>query len=296
MAENDQSAPFEILMPKAWSAPVIFNSPHSGRLYDPAFLDQSRLSLFQLRRSEDSYVDELFLGCLDEGAPMLRVHTPRSFVDLNREPFELDPRMFFGPLPGYVNTTSPRVAGGLGTIPRIVAEGSEIYRGRLHFTEVQARVEGVYFPYHRALAALVQQTLKRSDSMLLIDCHSMPSSAISHLAPAEGGALDVVLGDRFGASCSEELTVFVEEILQGHGLRTVRNKPYAGGFITKTHGAPHAGQHALQIELNRALYLDETTLEKSEDFEGLRRTLGQFLRQLVPAIEGLLALPRLAAE
>jgi N-formylglutamate amidohydrolase len=296
MANHLQAKPFEILAPAIWSAPVIFNSPHSGRRYDPAFLRLTRLSPAALRKSEDCYIDELFMGCVRHGAPLLRAHAPRSFVDLNREPYELDPRMFAATLPGYVNSISPRVAGGLGTIPRVVAEGEEIYRGRLQFAEVQARIETIYFPYHRTLSALVGEVLKKNDSMLLVDCHSMPSSALGHIMPSGGPAVDVVLGDRFGASCDEGLTALIEELLTAQGLRTLRNKPYAGGFITQTHGAPHLGRHALQIELNRALYLNESTLEKSAGFGALRKSLEQVIGKLLPELEGRFAPRRLAAE
>lgn len=296
MADLEQAKPFEILAPPVWSAPVIFNSPHSGRRYDEAFLRLVRLSPAGLRKSEDCYIDELFMGCVDHGAPLLRAHAPRSFVDLNREPYELDPRMFAAQLPGYVNTTSPRVAGGLGTIPRVVAEGEEIYRGRLQFADAQTRIEQIYFPYHRTLAALVDEVLKKNGSMLLVDCHSMPSSALSHIVSTSAASVDVVLGDRFGASCDEELTALVEDLLTGHGLRTVRNKPYAGGFITQSHGAPLHGRHALQIELNRSLYLNETNLEKTAGFAHLRQTLDRVIATLLPELEQRFAPQRLAAE
>lgn len=296
MADHPPAKPFEILAPAAWSAPVVFNSPHSGRYYEEDFLRLTRLSPTALRKSEDCYIDELFMGCLDHGAPMLRAHAPRSYIDLNREPYELDPRMFLGDLPGYANTTSPRVAGGLGTIPRVVAEGEDIYRGRLSFAEALARIERIYLPYHRTLAALVEEVLKKNGEVLLVDCHSMPSSAMTHIVPANSGPIDVVLGDRFGAACNEELTGFVEELLAGHGLRVLRNKPYAGGFITHSHGAPMNGRHALQIEINRALYLNETTLEKTKGFLPLRHTLTSVIAKLLAGMEARFVPQKLAAE
>jgi len=274
----------------------VFNSPHSGRWYGEEFLRLTRLDPVALRKSEDCYVDELFIGCLAHGAPMLRAHAPRSYVDLNREPYELDPRMFEGDLPGYVNTTSPRVAGGLGTIPRVVAEGEDIYRGRLGFSEALSRIERIYLPYHRTLAALVDEVQRNNGAMLLVDCHSMPSSALAHVAPEACGAVDVVLGDRFGVSCDERVTCLVETHLVAHGLCVIRNKPYAGGFITHTHGAPAHGRHALQIEINRALYLDETTLEKSQDFLALQQALTSVIAGLLPEVEAKLSPRRLAAE
>ncbi|MBC8038385.1 MAG: N-formylglutamate amidohydrolase [Rhizobiales bacterium] len=296
MADHTPARPFDILTPVVWSAPVVFNSPHSGRWYGEDFLRLTRLSPTALRKSEDCYVDELFMGCLEHGAPMLRAHAPRSYVDLNREPYELDPRMFQGELPGYVNTTSPRVAGGLGTIPRIVAEGEEIYRGRLGFAEALSRINRIYLPYHRTLAALVDEVQKNNGAMLLVDCHSMPSSALASFAPAAFGPVDIVLGDRFGVSCDEDVTCMVEKHLVAQGLTVLRNKPYAGGFITHTHGAPAHGRHALQIEINRALYLNETTLEKTPEFPPLQKALTAMIAGLLPEIEARFVPRRLAAE
>ena len=267
-----------------------------GPQFPPHFLRQSRLPLNVLRKSEDCYIDELFMSCVGHGAPMLRALAPRSFIDLNREPYELDPRMFSTELPGYVNTGSPRVAGGLGTIPRIVSEGEEIYRGRIEFAEARRRIEQIYIPYHRTLTALANAVMAKAGEVLLIDCHSMPASATAHVVPPATGAIDVVLGDRFGASCSEELSAFIEERLKAQGLRVLRNKPYAGGFITQNHGAPHRGQHAVQIEINRSLYMDETTLEKTGNFETLTCTLSSVIGELLRHVEERFSLRKLAAE
>ena len=288
--------PFEILSPEEWTAPAVFNSPHSGRDFPEDFLRQSRLPRHTLRKSEDCFVDELFLSCVAHGAPMLRARVPRSYIDLNREPYELDPRMFSGELPGYANTSSPRVAGGLGTIPRIVSEGEEIYRGRIDFGEARRRIEQVYLPYHRTLSALTNAVLSKAGEVLLVDCHSMPASASTHVAPQVTGGVDVVLGDRFGASCGEEISGFVEDHLRSSGLRVLRNKPYAGGFITQNHGAPHRGQHALQIEINRSLYMNEATLEKTSGFHEIRAILETLSGALLPYLEQHFTPRRLAAE
>ena len=293
---SDPRPPFEILSPEEWTAPAVFNSPHSGRDFPADFLRLTRLPSLSLRKSEDCYVDELFLSCVGHGAPMLRARVPRSYIDLNREPYELDPRMFSGELPGYANTGSPRVAGGLGTIPRIVSEGEEIYRGRIDFGEARKRIEQIYLPYHRTLSALTNAVLSKVGEVLLVDCHSMPASASAHVAPQVSGGVDVVLGDRFGASCAEDISGFVEDELRRHGLRVLRNKPYAGGFITQNHGAPHRGQHALQIEINRSLYMNESTLEKTSDFLNLRAVLDQLVGALLPYLEQRFAPQQLAAE
>ena len=296
MWNTEQTIGFEILPPVVWSAPAVFNSPHSGRQFSKAFLRQSRLPLSALRKSEDCYIDELFMACVEHGAPMLRALAPRSYIDLNREPYELDPRMFSGDLPGYVNTSSPRVAGGLGTIPRIVSEGEDIYRGRIDFAEARHRIEHIYVPYHRTLSALVNEVMTKGGEVLLVDCHSMPASATAHVAPPVTGAVDVVLGDRFGSSCAEDISGFVEQRLQAHGLRVLRNKPYAGGFITQNHGAPHKGQHALQIEINRGLYMNEATLEKNAGFNILKATLKTVIAELLAYAEERFNPRRQAAE
>jgi N-formylglutamate amidohydrolase len=288
--------PFEIVAPAEWASPAVFNSPHSGRDFPEEFLRQTRLPLMSLRKSEDCFVDELFLGCVDHGAPMLRALVPRSYIDLNREPYELDPRMFSSDLPGYANTGSPRVAGGLGTIPRIVSEGEDIYRGRLDFAEARKRIEQIYIPYHRTLSALTNAVLSKAGEVLLVDCHSMPASATAHVVPPGTAMVDVVLGDRFGASCAEDISDFIEVRLQRHGLRVLRNKPYAGGFITQNHGAPHRGQHALQIEINRGLYMNETTLQKTADFQNVRLVLDDLAGALLPYLEERFRPARLAAE
>ena len=296
MSDSNRNVAFEILSPDEWTAPAVFNSPHSGRQFPPQFLRQSRLPLASLRKSEDCYVDELFITCVEHGAPLLRALAPRSYIDLNREPYELDPRMFSGDLPGYANTGSPRVAGGLGTIPRVVSEGEDIYRGRIDFAEARHRIEQIYVPYHRTLSALVKEVMGKANQVLLVDCHSMPASATAHVAPPVSGSIDVVLGDRFGSSCAEYLSAFTEERLQTHGLRVLRNKPYAGGFITQNHGAPHKGQHALQIEINRSLYMNETTLEKTGNFDNLKAVLGSVIAELLAYVEHHFSLRRQAAE
>lgn len=296
MPETNPITAFEILPPVAWTAPAVFNSPHSGCNFPEEFLRLSRLTAAALRKSEDCFVDELFLSCVGHGAPMLRALVPRSYVDLNREPYELDPRMFSGDLPGYANTSSPRVAGGLGTIPRIVAEGEDIYRGRIDFAEARQRIEQVYLPYHRTLSALTNAVLARTGEVLLVDCHSMPASATAHVAPAVRGGIDIVLGDRFGSSCAEDITAVLEETLKKHGMRVFRNKPYAGGFITQNYGAPHRGQHAIQVEINRSLYMNEATLEKNTDFQEVKDILSDTSATLLHYLEDRFRPQQLAAE
>lgn len=262
---NDSDAAIEILAPVEQSAPLVFSSPHSGRAYPADFLAASKLDSKAIRRSEDSFVDELFAQAPHNGAPLLKALFPRAFVDPNREPYELDPSMFIEPLPAFVNRRSPRVAAGLGTIARVVANGAEIYSCKLAFNEVCARIERYYQPYHEALEDLISQTRMAFGSCILIDCHSMPSVG----GPMENDAgrrrqVDFILGDAHGRACNRSLTLTVEETLREMGYSVVRNAPYSGGFITRNYGRPETGVHALQIEINRSLYMDETTFERTE--------------------------------
>ena len=261
--DGEMSPAFEIVEPLDWRAPVIFNSPHSGSVYPPDFLSASRIDLAALRRSEDSFMDELIAGLSERGFPVVRVHFPRSYVDVNREPYELDPRMFTGRLPSFANTRSMRVAGGLGTIPRVVGDGQEIYRDRLSVDDALARIETLYKPYHRALRRLINKAHQRFGSVLVVDCHSMPSIGVSRDEPRRP---DVVIGDRYGTSCAGLLPDLVEETMSRLGYSVGRNKPYAGGFITEHYGNPASGLHTIQLELNRAIYMDERRRERSAGF------------------------------
>jgi N-formylglutamate amidohydrolase len=293
--QGSQPRPFEIVPPAAWTCPAVFNSPHSGSTYHTDFLKQSRLDALTLRRSEDCYVDELF-GCVTAlGAPLFRANFPRAYLDVNREPYELDPRMFDEPLPGYANTTSVRVAGGLGTIPRIVCEGEEIYRAPLTVKDALGRIERLYRPYHSTLSRLLGEVRGKFGSVVLVDCHSMPSTAVS-VQMAGGRKADIVLGDRHGAACSYEITALLEELFAEQGFCVVQNKPYAGGFITQNYGAPANGYHALQIEVNRSLYVEERTLRPTSDFVAVRQCIEAVMKRFLPAVEELLIPLRIAAE
>ena len=255
----------------------------------------SRLDPIALRKSEDCHIDTLF-GCVTElGAPLLRAHFPRAYLDVNREPYELDPRMFREELPGYANTGSIRVAAGLGTVPRIVCEGEEIYRLPLRLDDVLQRIDTIYRAYHRTLSGLTAQVHESFGAVLLVDCHSMPSSAATPVSTNES-IVDIVLGDRHGAACSEPITALLEELLRAQGLKVVRNKPYAGGFITQSHGSPSAGRHALQIEINRALYMSEKSLEATANFAVMQKILRAALQSLLGELDELLKPMRLAAE
>jgi len=233
--KDELDPPFDAIEPAEWRGPVVFKSPHSGCVYPRAFLRASRLQLATPRRSEDCFVDELVIGVVKRGFPLLRAHFPRCYVDVNREPYELDPRMFEGRLPSFANTRSMRVAGGLGTIPRIVADGQDIYRGHLNADEALRRIEWLYKPYHQTLRHLVHRTAREFGFAVLIDCHSMPSTSLNR---DDGAKADVVLGDRYGTSCASLLADLVEVTLRSRGYTVVRNKPYAGGSSPSTTAIP----------------------------------------------------------
>ncbi len=282
---------FEVARPDGLAGPVIFSSGHSGRVYPAAFIAASQLDPLALRRSEDAFVDELFGAAPELGAILMRAHFPRAYLDVNREPYELDPKMFEGRLPAFANTRSMRVAGGLGTIARVVGEAREIYKRRLTVEEGLERIESLYKPWHRALRSLLQQAWRQRGMAVLIDCHSMPSNA----GRADRIKADIVLGDRYGASCDPALTEAAESRLRALGYAVARNKPYAGGFITEHYGDPAAGWHALQIEINRGLYMDEATIERAPGFEELQNDLKEVMQALIETAEGL-GTRRLAAE
>src|ERR1700720_2995870 len=268
--QDEFDPPFEAVEPAQCRGPVLFNSPHSGRIYPRAFLLTSRLDLATLRRSEDSFVDDLIAGIAARGHPIMKAHFPRCYVDVNREPYELDPRMFDGRLPSFANTRSMRVAGGLGTLARVVGDAQEIYRQRIPVDDAIRRIEGLYKPYHRALRRLFTRVHRDFGAAVLIDCHSMPSTAG---AKDERPRSDVVLGDRYGTSCVAAVAETAEATLRAQGYSVSRNKPYAGGFITEHYGNPAAGLHAIQLELNRALYMDERRFERCHGFARLASDL-----------------------
>ncbi len=262
--------PFDLHRPAQWTAPFVFCSPHSGRIYPQALLDISRLDAQTLRRSEDCYVDELFGGVTQLGAPLLAARFPRAYLDVNREPYELDPELFSEPLPEFANAQTMRVIGGLGTIARVVSETDEIYDRPITLAAAFERIDRLYRPFHAALASLLDEARRRFGYAVLVDCHSMPSASISQPLTSRP---DFVLGDRFGVSCDPRFVRELRSITRDAGYQTQLNRPYAGGFITEHYGRPLDGVHALQIEINRGLYLNERTFERGRRFHHVRRDL-----------------------
>ena len=276
---------FETIRPRRLTAPFVFNSAHSGRDYPERFLSMTRLDHLSIRQSEDAYVDELFARAPHLGTPLLRAHFPRAYLDVNREPWERDPAMFSEPLGERFNTTSPRVAAGLGTLARVVAENKPIYRDRLTLADARMRIEGIYQPYHATLQRLLSEAHRAFGTAVLIDCHSMPRLSRSGGRPAP----DIVLGDRYGTTCAPAVVDLAETVFSGAGLRVARNRPYAGGFCTRTYGRPQHGVHALQIEISRHLYMNEATLEKNEHFEAMHQLVERLVTALIGLDVGMLA-------
>ncbi len=272
--------PFEVLAPERQAVPLVVASPHSGAHYPPEFVAASRLDPIALRRSEDSFIDEVFSAAPSLGAPLLRALFPRAYIDPNREPYELDPAMFEDTLPGYANTRSPRVAAGLGTIARVVATGRDIYRDKLRLVEALERIQALYQPYHGALRRLIADTRQAFGCCLLIDGHSMPSVGGPMDTDAGRARVDVILGDVHGASCAAIVTDTAERSLRQLGYAVTRNNPYSGGFTTQNYGRPRRGVHALQIEINRALYMDEETITRKDAIVSLTRDMAKVMAAL----------------
>ena len=267
-----ETRPVRLVRPAELRLPFVFASPHSGRAYPQSFVAGSALSAAALRRSEDAYVDVLFEAVPDLGCPLLCAEFPRAYVDANRAGGELDATMFDGPLDVPVETPGPRVQAGLGVIPGVVRDGVEIYDHKLPAAEAAWRLKQFYRPYHTALAKLVEETWLRFGCAVVIDCHSMPSLP---------SVPEIVFGDCHGSSASIALMRHVERAFSAQAFTTARNAPYAGGFTTHLYARRERGIHALQIEINRSLYLNEERVEPSLRFAGIKGRLTAALRQML---------------
>ncbi|MEM1106306.1 MAG: N-formylglutamate amidohydrolase [Pseudomonadota bacterium] len=267
--------PFDYSAPSAPNLPLIFASPHSGRVYPDALRDALCVPLIDLKRTEDAFMDELIASARSFGAGLLTARYARGFVDLNRDPLELDRRMFDGPPPRRCAEPGPRVEAGLGCIPRVGARGHTIYARRLGAAEAEARLRDIHDAYHGHLAAELQRLKLEHGRAFLIDCHSMPSRQ-----PGRRPLSDIVLGDRFGSSCSSKLTSLVEARFRKLGYSVSRNTPYAGGYTTLRYGRPRRSVHALQIEIRRDLYMDETRVARGDGFPRMASHVGQVIGQV----------------
>jgi N-formylglutamate deformylase len=262
--------PFDLFLPPRRDSAAIFASAHSGREYPGSFLAASQLDPMAIRSSEDAFVDLLFGDAPVHGAPLIAARAPRAYIDLNRAPDELDPALIEGVPRGALN---PRISSGLGVIPRVVANGRAIYRQRLSMAEAEHRIAAHWRPYHTALQALIDESRMAFGETILIDCHSMPHEAIATLARPGRPAPDVVLGDRFGATASAGVVDRIEAAFFRAGFTVSRNNPFAGAYVTQAYGRPSRGQHVVQVEIDRALYLDEARVRPSAGFEPLRRRM-----------------------
>lgn len=284
-------AAYTVSLPKRRTSSVVFSSPHSGRDYPADFLAASALDELVIRSSEDAFVDRLFSAAPAFGAPLIAAHAPRAFIDLNRAPEELDPAL----VEGVARTAhNPRISSGLGVIPRVVANGRAIYRGRITRAEAEARIAAYWRPYHARLRALLDESLALFGEAILIDCHSMPHEAIEQ-AGVPGARPDVVLGDRFGAAAAPEIVDRVEAAFAGAGLRVARNAPFAGAYIAQAYGRPSRGSHVVQVEVDRALYMDERKVEPRADFEAFRALMTSAAAEIAAIGSGEASRP-LAAE
>lgn len=274
------SESFVVQMPEMRRSCVVFASPHSGRDYTPEFLSRTVLDRVTLRSSEDAFVDQLFDSVPEFGAPLLTTDVPRAFVDLNRSPDELDPALVQG-----VRRTghNPRIASGLGVIPRVVSNGRAIYSGKLSRRDADARIAKFWHPYHAALSSLLNEAHKDFGQAILIDCHSMPHEAVDGVSRHTEKRPDIVLGDRFGAAASNDIVDQVEAAFSSAGLEVARNAPFAGAYIAQAYGRPSRRQHAIQIEIDRALYMDERRIEPNSNFDHFR----DLLRGVIAEIAGL---------
>lgn len=286
LPETEVINPYRLLAPERPFAPVVFTSAHSGRDYSPDLMAGVRLCPLSLRRSEDCFVDELFEAAPAHGAPLLAANFPRAFCDANREAWELDPNMFTDRLPDWVNTTSSRVSAGLGTIAKVVASGESIYAIKLPFAEAERRIFTYWRPFHDRLARLISDIKARFGYCLVIDCHSMPSGGHSRRASAR--PVDFVLGDLHGSACASRVTRAAEAVLGGKGYLVRRNDPYAGGFITRHYGRPADDVHVLQIEISRALYMDETRIEPLPGFDAVRAQITDLVAAMTLQVHDLI--------
>lgn len=269
--------PYTLQDPAQRTTSVVFASPHSGRDYPWSFLRRSMLDELAVRSSEDAFVDKLFSAAPSFGAPLIAATAPRAYVDLNRGADEMDPSVVEGV---RTVTHNPRVSSGLGVVPRVVSNGRAIYRGKITLAEARARIAEVWRPYHGQLQKLLDESKAQFGAAILIDCHSMPHEAIDSICAQGARRPEVVLGDRFGAACAPAIMDQVEAAFVSAGLRVARNAPFAGAYITQHYGRPSRGQHVIQVEIDRALYMDETTVEPKPGFEQFRQRVTGIIADL----------------
>ena len=270
-------AAYDLTMPERRNSSVVFASPHSGRDYPKEFLQRTVLDERAIRSSEDAFVDLLFESAPAFGAPLLAARAPRAYVDLNRAADELDPALIEGVRRAAHN---PRVSSGLGVVPRVVANGRAIYRGKLRLGEVNERLAGHWHPYHDKLSALIGESVDQFGEAILIDCHSMPHEALESIVHPAGQRPEIVLGDRFGAAAGSEVVDRVEAAIAAAGFKVIRNAPFAGAYSAQRYGRPSMGQHVVQIEIDRSLYMNEATIRPNANFRAFREVLAGVIAEI----------------
>ncbi len=270
-------SPFHLSLPARRLTSVVFASPHSGRDYPAGFLRASVLDERTIRSSEDAFIDELLEDVPAFGAPLLAARVPRAYIDVNRAADELDPALVEGV---RLSVHNPRVASGLGVIPRVVAGGRAIYRGKLTLAEAETRITQVWRPYHDCLRGLLDGAMAEFGESILVDMHSMPHEAMDSIASAGAKRPEIVLGDRFGSAASGEVVDRIEAAFRAAGLRTLRNAPFAGAYNTQTYGRPARRMHAVQVEMDRALYMNEREIRPNGNFRGFKRLLAGVVAEI----------------
>ena len=268
---------YQLIHPEKRTTSVVFASPHSGRDYPWSFIRRTNLNEHTVRSSEDAFVDQLFDCAPQFGAPFLKAGAPRAFVDLNRSAEELDPALIEG---AQRHGHNPRVASGLGVVPRVVANGKAIYSGKITMSEAERRIETYWHPYHDALQAQLDQAHFIFGQAILIDCHSMPHEAMDSVARSGIRRPEVVLGDRFGAAADEAIVDRIEAAFADAGLVVTRNTPFAGAYITQHYGRPIRGRHAIQVEVDRALYMNEQLIRPNGNFQNFRTLLKSVIAEI----------------
>lgn len=271
------NAAYQVLHPEQNTSCVVFASPHSGRSYPLAFLEATTLDDHAIRSSEDAFVDQLF-GCAPAfGASFIEACVPRAFVDLNRSPDELDPALIMGV---RNQSHNPRIASGLGVIPRVVANGRAIYRGKITLADAQKRLDECWHPYHGMLQGLLDAAHRRHGQAILVDCHSMPHEAVQSSLFTGIKRPEIVLGDRFGAAAGPGVVDRIEAAFAAQGFVVARNAPFAGAYITQAYGRPSCGQHAVQVEIDRSLYMDERRIQPNANFAAVQAALRRVVAEL----------------
>lgn len=272
-----KTAPFNLLEPAVQTSNVVFASPHSGRNYFKSFLRQSVLDGNAIRSSEDAFVDLLFRDAPSFGSPLLSATAPRAFIDLNRGADELDPALIKNV---SADTKNPRVISGLGVIPRVVTNGLAIYSSKIGLRDAQTRIEEFWRPYHRCLQTLLYETRRQFGEAVLIDCHSMPHAAVERIGGSGVPHPEIVLGDRFGTAARQEIVDRVEAAFSDAGLRVMRNTPFAGAYTAKHYGRPSKGQHAIQVEIDRSLYMNERHVVPGRKLKAFQTVMREVIAEL----------------